>query len=146
MNPVRRQKLLTLVTLGAVLAVVVSLVLYSLRQNINLFYTPSDALQGKIPIDARVRLGGMVTKGSVHRSNDSLKVSFILTDYKHSIEVTYKGILPDLFREEQGIVTTGMLHKNGVFLASEVLAKHDENYMPSELKAALASNTNQTKG
>lgn len=140
MNPIRRQKLLTLLILLFVLAAVTFLVLYALRQNINLFYTPSDAVQGKILPESHIRLGGMVTEGSVRRSSKNLSVSFLLSDYKHSITVQYEGILPDLFREGQGIVTMGVLNKNGVFIASEVLAKHDENYMPQALKERLANN------
>lgn len=116
------------------------LVLYALRQNINLFYTPTELRQGKAPTNALVRLGGMVMKGSVKHDEKSLKVLFTLTDFKKTIVVSYTGILPTLFREGQGIVTQGRLSKDGTFMAVEVLAKHDANYMPPSLKKTLAKN------
>lgn len=140
MHPVRRRRFFTVLMSGMVLVIVSSLVLYALRQNINLFYTPSDVFDGSAPLAKRIRLGGMVTPGSVVRNAHSLEVEFTLTDYKQSIKVHYNGILPDLFREGQGIVTTGQLIEPGFFIASEVLAKHDENYMPPEVKQSLAKN------
>ncbi len=104
------------------------------NQNLLYFFSPTDVFEGKAPIGKSFRLGGMVVKGSVKR--DDLKVDFDLTDNLKTFSVKYQGILPDLFKEGQGVVTTGSL-VNGTFMATEVLAKHDENYMPPEVAAAL---------
>jgi cytochrome c-type biogenesis protein CcmE len=101
------------------------------------FFPPTDVVAGKAPKDALFRLGGMVIKGSVERPDKGLMVRFKLTDYNKEVAVEYTGILPDLFREGQGIVAHGKLNAQGVFIAEEVLAKHDENYMPPEVKATL---------
>lgn len=138
MNPVRRRKILGIGLSAILLAVVSGLVLYALRQNINVFYSPTQAAQGVIHSNQAVRLGGMVVKGSVLRFGQGLAVRFGLTDYKKTITVDYEGILPDLFREGQGIVVLGHLTDNTHFKATEVLAKHDANYMPPEIKASLA--------
>lgn len=137
MNPVRRRKFCFILFVLLILSIFAALVLYALRQNINLFYSPTQIAQGGVQENRLIRLGGMVKKGSVHRAQDSLVVHFVLTDFTHSVEVHYQGILPDLFKEGQGIVTSGKL-KEGVFIAEEVLAKHDENYMPAPVKAMLA--------
>lgn len=112
--------------------VIVGLILYALKQNINLFYTPFELQQAKIPVGARVRVGGMVVANSL-LSTDNLQVKFSITDYKHNLTVTYAGVLPDLFREGQGVVALGALNTDNVFAAEQILAKHDENYMPPEL-------------
>jgi len=117
-------------------SIAVGLALTALNQNINLFYSPTQVANGEAPANTSFRLGGMVVDGSVKRSNDDLKVAFDLTDTAKVITVQYDGILPDLFREGQGIVTTGSLI-DGAFIASEVLAKHDETYMPPEVNDAL---------
>src|SRR5690606_27831248 len=109
----------------------------ALQQNINLFYNPTQIASGEAPQDARIRAGGMVKENSVSRSADSLDVEFVVTDYAHDVTIRYRGILPDLFREGQGIVALGRLNENGVLVADEVLAKHDENYMPPEVTQAL---------
>ena len=148
MNP-RRKKRLTIISAILIgLGAVAGLVLYALSQNIDLFYSPSEIYQGKkdtgvkAEIGQRLRIGGLVVPGSVKRDPDSLKVNFKLADMKMPIvfndndpmiTVKYDGILPDLFREGQGIVANGTLTENGTIDASEVLAKHDENYMPKEL-------------
>lgn len=148
MNP-RRKKRLTIVSSVIIgLAIVAGLVLYALSQNIDLFYKPSEIYNGKEDTGLkaingqRLRIGGLVVPGSVHRDLDSLKVSFKLSDMKMPISfsesdltvtVSYDGILPDLFREGQGIVANGVLVNGNMINASEVLAKHDENYMPKEL-------------
>lgn len=137
MNPKRKQKLIILLSLLAGVGLIVGLVLYALSQNINLFFSPSDIAAGKAPHEQRIRAGGMVREGTVERATDSLKVRFVMTDYAHDVTVDYEGILPDLFREGQGIVAQGKLQANGVFLADEVLAKHDENYMPPEVTEAI---------
>ena len=137
MHPKRRNKLLLILGLLCGVGVIVGLVLYALSQNINLFFSPSDMAQGKAPAHQRIRAGGMVREGSLVRDRDSLSVRFIITDFVEDVEVNYTGILPDLFREGQGIVAQGELNKGGIFLADEVLAKHDENYMPPEVTQAL---------
>jgi cytochrome c-type biogenesis protein CcmE len=138
MHPIRRQRLIIvlLMILGAGGAV--GLAAYALRQNINLFYPPAEIVDGHVPVGKKIRAGGMVIKGSLKRSPDSLLVTFVITDFKADVTVQYTGILPDLFAEGQGVVANGMLDANGVFQASEVLAKHDEKYMPPELKQTLA--------
>lgn len=138
MNPVRKRKMLLLLFILSVLMIVTGLILYALRQNISLFYTPSQVIEGQAPHQRTIRLGGMVVKGSIVRGAKDLSVQFKLTDYKQTVTVNYRGILPDLFREEQGIVALGQLKNNQQFMASEVLAKHDANYMPPEVKDALA--------
>jgi cytochrome c-type biogenesis protein CcmE len=116
--------------------VAVALILMALSENLNHFYDPSQVVAGEAPQNHTFRIGGMVVDGSVHRDEGSLKVRFDLTDYKEQVTVSYEGILPDLFREGQGIVAIGKLNQN-LFVADEVLAKHDENYMPAEVKDSL---------
>ena len=137
MHPKRKQKLMIILALLAGAGLIVGLILYALSQNINLFFSPSDIAAGKAPQEQRIRAGGMVREGSVVRSTESLQVEFVMTDYAHDVTVAYEGILPDLFREGQGIVAQGKLQANGVFVADEVLAKHDENYMPPEVTEAI---------
>lgn len=136
MNVARKQKLLLLVVFIVTMATVMALVLYALRQNISLFYTPTDIVEGKAPINVPIRVGGMVVHGSLVRKPD-LTVQFSITDYNKTIVIQYKGILPDLFREGQGIVAAGLFMSNHRLRATEVLAKHDEKYMPPEVKQAL---------
>ena len=146
MNPARKRKLVLLILLVSVLAITTALVLYALGQNISLFYSPSQIATGEAPANRSIRVGGMVVPGSVVRDpRDSLSVQFKLTDYQHTIDVTYRGILPDLFREGQGIVAQGLLLDNQQVKATEVLAKHDEKYMPPEVKDALAKAVREKK-
>ncbi|WP_040262351.1 cytochrome c maturation protein CcmE [Pseudomonas massiliensis] len=137
MNKVRKKRLLLVLALLAGLGVAAALALSALRQNINLFYTPTQIASGEAPQGARIRAGGMVERGSLRRSQDSLEVSFVVTDFNRSVTIQYHGILPDLFREGQGIVALGVLDGQGVVRADEVLAKHDETYMPPEVNKAL---------
>ncbi|WP_432472008.1 cytochrome c maturation protein CcmE [Amphritea sp. HPY] len=137
MNPKRKQRLMIVLFIVFGAAIAVGLTMYALNQNINLFYSPTDIAEGKAPESTRIRAGGMVVEGSVKRDTQSLKVEFGMTDYAHSVTVVYNGILPDLFREGQGIVAQGEMNSEGVFEAVEVLAKHDENYMPPEVADAL---------
>ena len=137
MNPKRKKRLVIILSILLGSAGVIGLILYALQQNINLYYAPSQIAAGEAPVDQRIRAGGMVVEGSVERSPDTLHVRFTLTDYAHTVPVDYTGILPDLFREGQGIIAQGKLNGNGVFQADEVLAKHDENYMPPEVAASL---------
>ncbi|WP_045097414.1 cytochrome c maturation protein CcmE [Legionella fallonii] len=138
MVPARKRKMLMLLFIMSILAIASALVLYALRQNISLFYTPTQAVEGHAPLNHSIRVGGMVEKGSIIRSEKGLDVQFKITDFDKSITVTYHGILPDLFREGQGVVAEGLLTDNLNFRALQVLAKHDANYMPPEVKAALA--------
>ncbi|WP_067222513.1 cytochrome c maturation protein CcmE [Marinomonas gallaica] len=137
MHPVRKKRIVTISVILVVLATAIGLVMYALSQNINLFYSPTQVEAGEAPQGVTLRAGGMVVENSVERASDSLNVAFLVTDYKHSLRIEYKGILPDLFREGQGIVAQGKLDERGVLIASEVLAKHDEEYMPPEVSAAL---------
>ena len=113
---------------------VVGIILIALQDNILFFYSPSEILEKNLKQNEKVRLGGLVQENSVLRKD--IKINFIITDLKKTIEVSYEGILPDLFREGQGVIVNGYL-KNNIFEASEVLAKHDENYMPPEIKKIL---------
>ena len=131
MNPKRRNRLLIVLFLVAGSGVTLALVLVALNDNLNLFYPPDQVVGGEAPVNTPIRAGGMVLDGSVERADDGLGVAFILTDYQGSeFTVAYSGILPDLFREGQGILVQGELQENGAFRATEVLAKHDENYKP----------------
>lgn len=137
MNPKRKQRLIIVLFIVFGAAVAVGLAMYALNQNINLFYSPTDIVENKAPEGTRIRAGGMVVEGSVIRDTQSLNVTFGITDYSNSVTVSFTGILPDLFREGQGIVAQGAMNSEGVFEAVEVLAKHDENYMPPEVAEAL---------
>lgn len=137
MNPKRKKRLLIVVSIVVSVSVAVGLTMYALSQNINLFYSPSQIANGEAPQDTRIRAGGMVVEGSVKRDSDSLRVQFEVTDFEHKVPVVFSGILPDLFREGQGIVAQGELDATGTLQAVEVLAKHDENYMPPEVAEAL---------
>jgi len=120
------------ILLGAMM-IATALILYALGQNVNLYYTPSQLKAEHISPQRTIRIGGLVQMGSIHRSKNDLGVSFVVTDGTGTVPVDYRGILPDLFREEQGVVVQGKLGKNGIFQAQEVLAKHDENYMPPDI-------------
>jgi len=137
MNPRRQKRLMAVSAVLLIVGGAVSLMLYALNQNIDLFYTPSEIIQGKDgrkpQVGERLRIGGMVVPGSVRRDGDNLAVKFDLSDTGPIVTVTYQGILPDLFREGQGIVATGHLTSATQIRAEEVLAKHDEEYMPPEL-------------
>jgi len=133
-NPKRRTRLIVVLFLLAGAGISVALVLVALNENINMFYPPEAVVAGEAPVDAQIRAGGMVLEGSVDRDSESLDVRFVLTDFDGSeFTVLYSGILPDLFREGQGVIVQGQLDGSGVFQADQVLAKHDENYMPPEL-------------
>ena len=139
MHPVRRQRLYLVLFVALFSSAAIGLVVYAMRGNINLFYPPAQVVAGEAPIGRPIRVGGMVVKGSVQRAADSLQVDFQLTDFKSSVPVVYTGILPDLFGEGQGAVASGVLNAAGVLEATEILAKHDENYMPPEVADALES-------
>lgn len=133
----RRQRRMTLISVSlGVLALAVGLVLSAMKDSIVFFNSPSDVMQKHVAAGTRIRLGGLVAPGSVVRS-DNMQVRFQLTDGNHAVAVAYQGLLPDLFREGQGVVTEGALDTAGVFRADTVLAKHDETYMPKEVADSL---------
>ena len=137
MHPVRKQRLYLVFFVIVFSTVAVGLVSYGLRGNINLFFPPAQVAAGKAPVGQLIRVGGMVVEGSVQRSDANLEVRFEVTDFQATVPVIYVGILPDLFDEGQGAVAAGRLNEEGVLDATEVLAKHDENYMPPEVAHAL---------
>ena len=137
MNPQRKKRLIIILVILVGIGAAVALALSALQQNINLFYTPTQIANGEAPLDTRIRAGGMVQNGSLKRSGDSLDVEFVVTDFNKDVTIQYRGILPELFREGQVIVALGKLNAQGVVVADEVLAKHDEKYMPPEVTKAL---------
>jgi len=137
MNPARRKKLMIIVTLVIGAGLATALALRAFQQNLLYFFSPMQIAAGEAPTNRPFRIGGLVVAGSVQRDPQSLAVGFTLTDTLESVRVQYTGVLPDLFREGQGIVANGRLDRDGTFIASEVLAKHDENYMPPEVAKAL---------
>ena len=136
MHPKRQQRLLVIIFVLASCSGAVALATFALRQNINLFYTPTQIHNGEAPLATSMRVGGMVKAGSFERLQ-GVDSRFQVTDFNHSIEVYYSGLLPDLFREGQGVVARGRLASDNSFQAEEVLAKHDEKYMPPELSGML---------
>lgn len=133
-----RQKRFMFIAVGlAAIGLAVGLVLYSLKGNVNLYFTPSDVFDGKAPVGKSFRIGGLVEEGSIKREKDGLSVSFAITDTHKTIPVIYTGILPDLFKEGKGVVAQGRMEEGGIMRAEEVLAKHDENYMPPEAMDAM---------
>ncbi|MDO8329209.1 MAG: cytochrome c maturation protein CcmE [Fluviicoccus sp.] len=136
MHPKRKRTLLLILALVAGLGLATGLVTYALRQNISAFYSPSQLVNGEAPEGRKIQVGGLVVQGSLKRSPDSLAVEFLISDLKQQVPVSYTGILPDLFKEGQGIMATGTF-SNGKVQAEEILAKHDENYMPPQVKDAI---------
>ncbi|MFK5951374.1 MAG: cytochrome c maturation protein CcmE [Methylococcales bacterium] len=137
MTPVRRQRLILILLMVAGVGAAATFALKAFNENLMYFFSTTEVAEGKAPKDTKFRLGGMVVKGSIERPNRGIMVRFVLTDFHKQVTVEYSGILPDLFREGQGIVTNGRLNSSGVFIAEEVLAKHDENYMPPEVTESL---------
>ena len=137
MHPLRKQRLMivAVIVVGASLAT--ALITTALKDNLNLFYEPERIAAGEAPAGRKIRVGGMVVPGSIVRNPETLAVTFVLTDYSADVAVQYQGILPDLFAEDAGAVATGVLNAEGVFMAEQVLAKHDEKYMPPEVAKAL---------
>ncbi|MDH2296608.1 cytochrome c maturation protein CcmE [Cobetia sp. 29-18-1] len=145
MTPKRKQRLYIVTAIVLLAALAVGLTLYALRANINAFYTPTQIASGEAPQGRQIRAGGMVRDGSVRRDNETLDAIFIVTDFDHDVTVHYQGILPDLFREGQGVVVMGTF--DGEHLeTSEVLAKHDEKYMPPEVTDALKASGRDVSG
>jgi len=140
MNAVRRKKLMWVMFTLAGAAIAVVLVLYAIGQQTDYYFDATAIAQGEAPQDKRIRAGGMVVAGSVQRAEDNpLNVEFAITDFQSSVPVTYQGILPDLFAENSGVVATGKM-QGDTFVAGEVLAKHDENYMPPEVAKSMKEN------
>jgi cytochrome c-type biogenesis protein CcmE len=136
-KPHRRKRLAVVAFIAVSLSMATGLTLFALSQNIDLFYTPTQVAGGEVNIGQQIRIGGMVKEGSYESANDTMRVMFSATDYVNEVPIQFDGILPDLFREGQGIVVEGAIDSNGLFVASRVLAKHDENYMSNEVKAAM---------
>jgi cytochrome c-type biogenesis protein CcmE len=136
MTPRRRRVVLVLGILAGV-SLATLLAMRAFQDNVMFFFDPSQVAQGDAPIDKRFRLGGMVRPGTVERPPGSLEMSFVVTDFQRDVPVRYTGVVPDLFRENQGVVAHGRLGRDGIFVADEILAKHDENYMPPEVAEAI---------
>ncbi|MET0290999.1 MAG: cytochrome c maturation protein CcmE [Steroidobacteraceae bacterium] len=137
MTPTRRKRLYLVLGIVAGVAIAATLALQAFRQNVMYFFDPSQVVAGEVKEGERFRLGGMVQKGSFRRDAGTITVHFTVTDMKSSVPVVYDKVLPDLFKEGAGVVTHGRLDANGTFVADEVLAKHDENYMPPEVTRSL---------
>jgi len=133
----RRKRLLAVIAILTGVGAAAALAILAFEDNLLYFYNPTQVLAGEAPKDRMFRIGGMVTEGSLQRTEGTLRIRFVVTDYKESIPVRYEGLLPDLFREGQGVIAHGRLSKDGEFVANEVLAKHDENYMPPEVAESL---------
>ena len=131
MNPIRKKRIYSILFVFLFSVSGISLILYSLNSNLDYFFTPTELKDNNIPADKRIKVGGMVLSGSVERISSS--ISFVITDYENSIKVEYEGIVPDLFKEDSGVVVLGNL-RDKILYAEEVLAKHDENYMPPNIE------------
>ena len=135
----RRQRMLTVTLILVGVGLAVGLALQAFEENLLFFYSPSQVEAGEPPADRKFRLGGLVASDSVSREPGQLEVSFDVTDNQNTVKVFYDGVLPDLFREGQGVIANGSMQSDGSFRAEEVLAKHDENYMPPEVAEMLAA-------
>ena len=131
MNPIRKRRVFSILFVLLFSVLGISLILYSLNSNLDYFFTPTELKNRNIPADKRIKVGGMVLNGSVERVSST--ISFIITDFENSVKVEYEGIVPDLFKEDSGVVVLGNL-RNKTLYAEEVLAKHDENYMPPNIE------------
>ncbi len=137
MNKVHKRRLTYVLFFLAGLSIAATLIFYALKQNLNVFVTPSQLAARSVPVGYSLRLGGMVKKNSIKRDPNSLQVEFVVTDFKNEMTVRYIGVLPDLFHEEKGMIAEGKMNAEGIFIASQVLAKHDENYMPKNVYNSL---------
>ena len=133
----RRKRLVAVLAILTGVGAATALAMLAFEDNLLFFYNPTQIMAGEAPQDRTFRIGGMVTEGSLQRTEGTLKIRFVVTDYKESIAVHYEGLLPDLFREGQGVIAHGRLSESGEFVANEILAKHDENYMPPEVARSL---------
>jgi cytochrome c-type biogenesis protein CcmE len=141
MTPARKKRLALIIALVALVSTATAFMLKAFDQNVMFFYSASEVSEGKAPENRKFRLGGMVKTGSIDRDHKSLLIRFDVTDNVDTVTVEYTGILPDLFSEGKGVVANGRLRNDGVFIADEVLAKHDENYMPPEVAASMKPKT-----
>jgi cytochrome c-type biogenesis protein CcmE len=141
MTPTRRRRLYWVLGIVAGVGLAGGLALQAFKQNVMFYFDPTKIAAGEVKPGQRFRLGGLVEKGSVVRTPGTLEVHFVVTDFKHSVPVHYSNVLPDLFREGAGVVAHGRMDGNGTFIADEVLAKHDEKYMPPEVARSLQQNT-----
>ena len=139
MTPQRRKRMYLVLGIVVGVGIATALALSAFRQNVTFYFIPTQVSQGEVHGDESFRLGGMVKQGSVQREPGSLLVSFVLTDFKHEVPVTYDRVLPDLFREGQGVIAHGHLDSHGIFVADDVLAKHDEKYMPPKIAGTAPS-------
>ena len=137
MTPTRKRRLIAVLLIVVGVGIAATITFYSLQQNLLYFQSPSELSQTPIPPGRQFRLGGLVKPGTVERTGEGLATRFVVTDGPEDVTVEYVGILPDLFREGQGVIARGAMNDSGLFEASEVLAKHDENYMPPEVAEAL---------
>ncbi|VAW36066.1 Cytochrome c-type biogenesis protein CcmE, heme chaperone [hydrothermal vent metagenome] len=144
MTPTRKKRLMAVLLILIGVGIATALFLTAFKENILFYKSPTEVLSGDYPKARNFRIGGMVKVGSIVKSTTSLDVEFLVTDYANDIKVQHNGLLPDLFRDDQGMIAIGQLDKNGVFQAEEILAKHDENYMPPEVAASLKGH-NTTK-
>lgn len=145
MTPKRKQRLMVVFLIILGVGATVALAVTAFQQNMLFFFSPTQIAAGEAPKNRQIRIGGMVSKGSVQRVANSLKVNFDVTDFAHTVKVSYEGILPDLFREGQGVIAIGDMQADGSFTAKEVLAKHDEKYMPPEVAQMMkAKETKET--
>ena len=141
MTPTRKKRLLAVALILIGVGIATAVFLTAFEENILFYKSPSEVLQGDYPKARNFRIGGMVKKGSIVKSTNSLDVDFMVTDYAKDVRVHYTGLLPDLFRDDQGMIAIGQLDSNGTFQAEEILAKHDENYMPPEVAASMKEKT-----
>ena len=137
MTPTRKKRLMAVLLILIGVGIASALILTAFKENILFYKSPTEILDGDFPKARNFRVGGMVKKGSINKSTTSLDVNFLVTDYANDIEIQYTGLLPDLFRDDQGMIAIGQLDKDGVFQAEEILAKHDEKYMPPEVADML---------
>jgi len=137
MNKIHKRRLYIIGILAIGISIAVGLILYALKQNINVFLTPGQIASAHLTTNYHFRLGGMVKKNTVVHDKEGLGVEFVVTDLKSDLPVRYVGVLPDLFREGTGVIAEGSINANGIFIATQVLAKHDENYMPKNVYKAM---------
>ena len=145
MHPVRKQRLYMVIFVVMASSVAIGLILYSLGENLNSFYPPSQIVSGEAPKDKTIRAGGCVVPGSIEQDNESLRIYFKITDGMDEIRVTYEGITPDLFSEGEAAIVTGKVDESLLFTATKLLAKHDETYMPREVSDTLEETTDGTE-
>lgn len=144
MNSLHKRRLTFILLILCAVAAAAGLALYALQQNINLFYSPTQIVTGVAPHDHEFRLGGLVKAGSIQHTPNNLRVTFVVTDNNKQVSVNYDGVLPDLFREGQAVVVEGKLNAQNIVIADQVLAKHDEKYMPKEVADILVKKGNKT--